>query len=125
MKAVFEYAVVRLVPQVEREEFINIGVILYCKKLRFSGFLWQLNDAKCEALYRDLDIDMVRAHLDSFAKICNGEQSGGKLAELDQAERFRWLTAKRSTIIQCSAVHPGLTDDPQQMLVHLFNKLVI
>lgn len=125
MKTVFEYAVVRLVPRVEREEFINVGVILYCKRLRFSGFLWHLNDGKCHALCGDLDLDMVKTHLDSFANICNGDKSGGKLAELDQAERFRWLTAKRSTIIQCSAVHPGLTDDPQYMLQHLFDKLVI
>ncbi|MGJ1431779.1 DUF3037 domain-containing protein [Sphingobacterium spiritivorum] len=125
MKNVFEYAVVRLVPRVEREEFINVGVILYCKRMRYSGFLWQLNDDKCSVLCRDLDVDMIRQHLHSFEQICNGSNDGGKLAELDQAERFRWLTARRSTLIQCSPVHPGLTENPADTLQDLFEKLVI
>ncbi|MGJ1266890.1 DUF3037 domain-containing protein [Sphingobacterium spiritivorum] len=125
MKHVFEYAVVRLVPRVEREEFINVGVILYCKRTRYSGFLWQLNDDKCSVLCRDLDVDMIRQHLHSFEQICKGSSDGGKLAELDQAERFRWLTARRSTLIQCSPVHPGLTENPADTLQDLFEKLVI
>ncbi|MGJ1445731.1 DUF3037 domain-containing protein [Sphingobacterium spiritivorum] len=125
MKHVFEYAVVRLVPRVEREEFINVGVILYCKRTRYSGFLWQLNDDKCSVLCRDLDVDMIRQHLHSFEQICKGSSNGGKLAELDQAERFRWLTARRSTLIQCSPVHPGLTENPADTLQDLFEKLVI
>lgn len=125
MKNVFEYAVVRLVPRVEREEFINVGVILYCKNMRYSGFLWQLNDDKCSVLCGDLDVAMIRQHLHSFEQICNGSSDGGKLAELDQAERFRWLTARRSTLIQCSPVHPGLTENPADTLQDLFEKLVI
>ncbi|MEJ5091820.1 DUF3037 domain-containing protein [Sphingobacterium faecium] len=121
----YEYAVVRLVPRVEREEFINVGIALYCRKYRFANVLFEIDEARVRALCPDIDMDMIQSHLESFVKICTGAQDGGKLAALDQTERFRWLTANRSTVIQCSAVHPGLCVDPAETLKLLFDKLVL
>lgn len=124
-KTLYEYAVVRLVPRVEREEFINVGVALYCRKYRFANVLFDIDEVRARSLFPDMDIEMIKAHLESFVKICTGAKDGGKLATLDQTERFRWLTANRSTIIQCSPVHPGLCEDPAETLQLLFNKLVL
>ncbi|UIR56431.1 DUF3037 domain-containing protein [Sphingobacterium sp. SRCM116780] len=124
-KTLYEYAVVRLVPRVEREEFINVGVALYCRKHRFANMLFQIDESRVRLLCPDVDMHMIKAHLKSFVNICTGAKEGGKLALLDQTERFRWLTAKRSTVIQCSAVHPGLCEDPAITLQLLFEKLVL
>ncbi len=124
-KTLFEYAVVRLVPRVEREEFINIGVILYCRKHRFAGVRYMLDRSRIALLCADVDIDLIEYHLKSFENICLGVKDGGRLAQLEVAERFRWLTAKRSTIIQCSPVHPGLCESADDMLQILFEQLVL
>lgn len=121
----YEYAVVRAVPQVYREEFVNVGVVLYCRKSKFAATQFFIQEAKIRALCPEIEISLLENHLLAFQRICAGDKQGGPLAALDIAERFRWLTAKRSTIIQCSAVHPGLTADPQQTLAELFNKLVL
>ena len=124
-RTVYEYAVVRVVPRVEREEFINVGVALYCKKQRFADVRIFIDEDKLKALAPDVDLELIVKHLDSFQRICAGEQSGGKIAGLDQAERFRWLTAKRSTLIQCSVTHPGLCHSAEETLQELFEKLVL
>lgn len=124
-RTVYEYAVVRVVPRVEREEFVNVGVALYCRKQRFAAVRIVLNEAKLRALDPEVDVELIRRHLDSFQRICAGEKSAGKIASLEQAERFRWLTAKRSTLIQCSVLHPGLCYSAEETLHELFEKLVL
>lgn len=124
-KTVYEYAVVRVVPRVEREEFINVGVALYCRKQRYAEVKVHVDEQKLKALYPTSDLDLIKCHLDSFARICRGEKGAGRIAELDQTERFRWLTANRSTLIQCSATHPGLCTSAEDTHQELFEKLVL
>ncbi|QQT52452.1 DUF3037 domain-containing protein [Sphingobacterium multivorum] len=124
-KTVYEYAVVRLIPRVEREEFINVGVALYCRKYRFAKMVYLVNEQKVRSLCSDIELELIENHLSSFQRICHGEKDAGKLAALDITERFRWLTAKRSTLIQCSASHPGLCEDPEATLKELFERLVL
>ncbi|SFS90061.1 DUF3037 domain-containing protein [Sphingobacterium wenxiniae] len=124
-RTVYEYAVVRVVPRVEREEFVNVGVALYCKKKKYAQVKIYVDEAKCRALYPEIDLELIKKHLDSFQYICVGDKRGGKLAALELPERFRWLTAKRSTLIQCSVTHPGLCVEPEETLQELFDKLVL
>lgn len=120
----FEYTVVRVVPHIEREEFINAGVILLCRPLRFLGCRVALDEQRLRALAPDCDVAAVRQHLDLIPGICQGGAAAGELGELDQAERFRWLASPRSTVVQVSPVHNGLCDDPQAALDDLFQLLV-
>jgi hypothetical protein len=124
-KHLFEYAVIRVVPRVEREEFLNIGVILYCAKQKFLQAIYQLDEVRLQALYRDLDIAELREHLCSFERICQGDKATGPIGKLDIASRFRWLIATRSTILQTSKVHPGMSEDALQTLNRLFEQLVM
>ncbi|MGO1244501.1 MAG: DUF3037 domain-containing protein [Sphingobacterium sp.] len=124
-RTVYEYAVVRVVPRVEREEFVNVGVALYCRRQRFSAVRIFVDADKCRALDPEVDLKLIESHLHSFALICNGDKRAGKLAQLEQAERFRWLTANRSTIIQCSVTHPGMCISAEDTLSELFDKLVL
>lgn len=123
-KQVFEYAIIRVVPRVEREEFLNVGVIVFVKSKGFLGMRYALDASRLSALYPETDLQEVSAQLQTFHKICLGDLSGGPIAALDAPSRFRWLTAKRSTIIQCSAVHPGLCDHADQTLDRLFLEMV-
>ena len=118
----FEYAVIRAVPLVEREEFLNVGVILYCPKEKFLKMKFLLDEPRLKALNRRVDIRELREHLTSFERICAGDE--GAIGSLPLPERFRWLTAARSTIVQTSKVHPGLCQDAGEMLEHLFGQLV-
>ena len=120
----FDYAIIRLVPHVELEEFINVGVILSCPKFDFLDCLIGLNDERLSAFAPDLDPAVVRGYLDIIPRICAGDESSGEIAHLTQRERFYWLTAQRSTIIQSSPVHTGLTTDPGETLESLFAKAV-
>jgi hypothetical protein len=120
----FEYATLRVVPKVEREEFINIGVILYCPGQKFLQCIIELNEKKIQALCCDIDIDELKANMQSFEKICKGGNDAGPIGKLSMAERFRWLTATRSTILQTSKVHPGLCQDAFEILQHLHKQLV-
>ena len=120
----FEYAVIRVVPRVEREEFMNIGVILYCSGQKFLNTLFALDEKRLHALYSDIDITELEEHLNAFKRICDGVKEGGPIASLDPASRFRWLTATRSTVIQTSKVHPGFCIDPDKTLKKLFAELV-
>ena len=121
----FEYAVIRLVPRVDREEFVNVGVILYCAKQQFLKTLFQLDADRIASLYPEVDIEVVRKHLNTFQLICEGNPGAGPIAKLPIAERFRWLTATRSTIIQISKVHPGFCTDAEETLNKLYRQLVL
>jgi hypothetical protein len=121
----FEYAIIRLVPQVEREEFLNVGVILYCRDLKFLQMKFALDETRVIALFPKADIKDIDEHLKAFEKIAHGDKEGGPIATLDLPSRFRWLTAKRSTIVQISAVHPGLCDKPEGTIQKLFENLVL
>jgi hypothetical protein len=121
----FEYALIRVVPRVEREEFLNAGVILYCQKLKYLGTKILLDKDRLNALCKEVDIEEVEKHLHSFERICQGTPDAGPIGKLDKSSRFRWLAANRSTIIQTSRVHPGLCNDPQEKLEKLFKELVL
>ena len=123
-KYLFEYAIVRVVPRVEREEFLNVGVVLYCAKERFLKLLFTIDEARLFSFCNECDIPEIKNYLNAFSLICDGEKSGGPIATLPIAERFRWLTAKRSTIVQTSGVHPGLCDDAKKMIERLFAQMV-
>ncbi|MBF9236958.1 DUF3037 domain-containing protein [Hymenobacter sp. BT683] len=120
----FEYAVLRVVPRVEREEFLNVGVIVYCRSRGFLETRFQLPEARLRALAPDLDLDEITARLQAFERICQGRATGGTIGQLPIAERFRWLTATRSTVVQTSPVHPGLCADASETLARLYSQLV-
>src|ERR1700760_3824512 len=121
----FEYAVIRVVPQVEREEFLNVGVILYCPSQKFLQCLCAVDEDKLCSFSNRADIEEIKAHLHSFAQICKGSKDGGPIAQLDLPSRFRWLTATRSTVVQTSKVHPGLSEDPAKTLEKLYSEQVL
>ena len=123
-KHLFEYAVIRAVPRVEREEFLNIGIVLFCAKQKFLQARYLINENRLSALCCDLDIDELKQHLHSFERICLGQKEGGAIGQLDMASRFRWLTATRSTVVQASKVHPGFCIDADETLDKLFEQLV-
>jgi hypothetical protein len=120
----FEYAVIRVVPKVEREEFMNVGVILYCQSLSFLDALFMMNESRLLALSPGLEMEEIKKHLSAFCDICKGGPEAGPIGKLDMGSRFRWLTATRSTVLQCSKVHPGLTADPARTLKNLHGRLV-
>ncbi len=120
----FEYAVLRVVPRVEREEFLNVGVVLYCRSLGFLQARYLLPEAKLQVVAPDLDLTEVQARLQAFERICQGRTAGGTIGQFGMAERFRWLTATRSTIVQTSPVHPGRCADAGETLARLFAQLV-
>lgn len=121
----FEYAVIRVVPKVEREEFCNVGVILYCAGQKFLQTKYQLDEDKLRTFCEKMDMDELRQYLDAFNKICTGGEAGGPIGRLAMPERFRWLTATRSTIVQTSKVHPGLCTDAKEMLERLYQQMVL
>jgi hypothetical protein len=120
----FEYAVIRMVPHVEREEFLNIGIVLYCAPQKFLKSKFELDRERLRVLCEKTDFDELSHHITSFERICIGGKEAGSIGMLSMPERFRWLTATRSTILQTSKVHPGLCDDAGEMLERLFAQLV-
>jgi hypothetical protein len=120
----FEYAVIRVVPHVEREEFLNVGVILFCSAEKFLKCITEVDEDRLKVLCNKLDFTELKDHIQSFQRICAGGKDGGPIGVLSQAERFRWLTATRSTMVQTSKVHPGLCSDALEMLDRLFEQLV-
>ena len=121
---VFDYAVVRVVPRVDRGEFLNAGVIVFCPTRGFLGCRIELDRERLEALAPSIDLAVVESYLDAIPKICEGGGEGGSIGTLPQGARFHWLVAPRSTIIQTSDVHSGVHEDPQAALDSLFDKLV-
>lgn len=123
----FEYAVLRVVPRVERNEAVNVGVVVFCRTRGYLDTRIELGErqvAVLRALEPDLDLDTVRAHLDATRRIVAGEPDAGPIAEMAPPERFRWVTAPASTMIQPSDVHGGVTDSPERSLADLFDRLV-
>jgi hypothetical protein len=123
-KQLFEYAVIRVVPRVEREEFLNVGVILYCPGRKFLKIMYDLNQERLLAFYNELNIEEINQRLIAFDHVCAGNGDSGPIGKLPLASRFRWLTATRSTIIQSSPVHSGLCTDPDDTLTRLCTQLV-
>jgi hypothetical protein len=121
----FDYAIVRVVPFPEREEFFNAGVILFCPQRKFLDARVAIDTRKLKALAPQLETEEVRQRLDSIVKICAGDPSAGPIAQLPQRARFHWLVAPRSTMIQPSAVHAGICDDPAPVLERLFREQVM
>ena len=124
-KDLFEYAVIRVVPKVEREEFLNVGVILYCAKQKFLQIKYDVNEERLKAFCKEPDCNMLKEYLAAFEEVCKGSIEAGEIGKLPIAERFRWLTATRSTVVQTSKVHPGLCDNAQEKLEKLFEELVV
>ena len=121
----FDYATLRIVPCQERAEFINAGVVMHCPEGSFLECRVHLDTKRARALWPELDLDLVRRHLDAFPKIGAGEPSAGPIARLSRRERFHWIVAPRSTIIQVSAVHSGMCRSPAATFEELFKRLVL
>ncbi|MES2418652.1 MAG: DUF3037 domain-containing protein [Bacteroidota bacterium] len=124
-KDLYEYAVIRVVPKVEREEFINVGVILYCARQNFLKTITVLNESRLLSFAQEIDLDFVRKNLNAIQLICEGGKNAGPIGCLDDASRFRWLTATRSTVVQPSKVHPGFCLDANKTLQKLIDDLVL
>lgn len=121
----FEYAIIRIVPLVEREEFMNVGVVVYCPSKKFLDCRIQLDEQRASHFFtKGIDCTEIKKYLEAFELICKGDKKGGAIATFPLASRFRWLTATRSTILQASKVHPGLCVDPAETLDNLFTTLV-
>ena len=120
----FSYAVYRVVPSVERGERINVGVVVFCRPLRYLAARTALDERRLAALWPGLDPEAVSPHLDALERIAAGDPGAGPIAHLDETARFHWLVAPSSTIIQPSAVHTGLCTDPAAQLEKLFRSLV-
>src|SRR5215212_3491450 len=120
----YSYAIVRVVPRVERGECVNVGVVLFVRARRYLAARIELDRARLLALAPDLDLDLVERHLASFLAICDGRAEGGPLSDLPPAERFHWLTAPRSTMIQTSPAHVGRTTDPADEVDRLLDAYV-
>jgi hypothetical protein len=124
-KYLFEYAVIRVVPHVEREEFLNVGVVLFCSQQKFLRVIFHLEESRLKALCNKIDLEELSEYTNAFERICKGGAEGGPIGKLPLAERFRWLTATRSTVLQTSKVHPGLCEDAAEMLTRLHTQLVL
>ena len=123
-RQLYEYAVIRVMPRVEREEFLNVGVVLYCNSKKYLEAVYTLNHQRLSALCISCDIQEIETYLIAFKNICKGEGVAGPISLLPAAARFRWLTATRSTVVQTSKTHPGLCIEPAEMLQKLFKDLV-
>jgi hypothetical protein len=121
----FQYAILRVVPSIERGERINVGVALLCPERKYVGVRVALDEARLAALAPDLDLDELRAALEALVAVADGDTAAGPLARLSPSERFGWLTAPASTVIQPSAIHTGLCQDPEDTLERLFSTLVL
>lgn len=121
----YEYSIIRVVPSVSREEFINAGVILFCKRRRFIKVLYEVNKAKLTMLCNDFDTEQLLLNLEAFKKIAHGTKDGGPIALMETPERFRWLTAVRSSVIQTSRPHPGLCYDLEEETQRLFEENIL
>lgn len=121
---IYEYAVIRLVPKVEREEFFNIGLVMFSKKEKFIRVEFYLCPDKFQLMHNQLDFDEVYKNLESFKKVAEGAKDGGPIAQLEIPERFRWLTAVKSAVVQTSRPHPGKSKDLNATFERLFEELV-
>ena len=121
----YDYAIIRVVPKVEREEFINIGLMLFCKRQKYLRIQYQIPSEKIQLFDAEFDIEQLKTNLDSFAKICSGKKEGGPIATFEIAERFRWLTAIKSSSIQTSRPHSGFSCNLDVTFERLYEELVL
>jgi len=121
---VFQYALLRVVPSLDRGEMFNVGVVVHSRRLRFLEVTTHVDEARLHALAPDLDVAALRAHLAGLARVAAGDEAAGAVAALERSERFHWLVAPSSTIVQAGPVHTGLCDDPQRLLERLLDDLV-
>lgn len=124
MPCSFDYATIRVVPRVDREEFINAGIVVFCLEKKFLAARIHLDEARLRALWPSIDLDLVREHLEAIPRICAGDPAAGSIAGLSQRERFHWLTAPRSTMIQPSPVHSGLCEGTEDLPGRLARQLL-
>ncbi|WP_372790268.1 DUF3037 domain-containing protein [Paraconexibacter sp.] len=124
MPEVFQYAVLQVVPSIERGERLNVGVVVHARRLQFLQVAVHLDEDRLRALAPDLDTDALRAHLDGLERVARGDPAAGAVALLDRSERFHWLVAPSSTIVQAGAVHTGLCDDAEALVARLLHELV-
>lgn len=124
-KHLYEYSVIRVVPRVEREEFLNVGIVVFCKKAKYIKMHFIIDVEKMKLFSGDLDLERLQLNLESFQKIAHGSKEGGPIAQFDIPSRFRWLTALRSSAIQTSRPHPGLCDDLEKTTEWLFKEMVL
>jgi Protein of unknown function (DUF3037) len=124
-KFLFEYAVIRVMPRVEREEFINVGIVLFCARQKFLKSVFALDEKRIKAFSTEVDLEELKENLCAFERISTAAKGSGPIGQYDQASRFRWLTATRSTVVQCSKVHPGFCDDAEETLLRLHQELVL
>ena len=119
------FAVIRVVPKVERDEFLNVGVILFSKPKKYLGIKYKIDEKRLKAFSDEIDTDQLNEYLKAWELVCLGDPEGGSIGKLELAARFRWLTASRSTIIQSSETHSGLCHDPEKVLEDLFKLYVL
>lgn len=124
-KHLYEYAVIRLVPRVEREEFLNVGIILFSKGAKYLNCKCYIDTQKLSLFSSELEIDEIEINLQAFEKICSGSKDGGPIAQWEIPDRFRWLTAQRSSSLQTSRPHNGFSDDLDGTVERLFEELVL
>ena len=124
-KHIYEYAIIRLVPKVERGEFLNVGIILFSKQLSYLGIKYHIDKSRFKAFSDEIDVEEINKYLKAWEAVCHGSPSGGSIGKLEIQVRFRWLTANRSTIIQSSPVHSGLCDNMDDLLKKLYVKYVL
>ncbi len=124
-RVTYEFAIIRVVPKVEREEFINVGVLVFSKRKKYLGIKYSINNERLLALSKTLDIKLIEEYLLAWESVCGGAPRGGLIGEFELPDRFRWLAAAKSTILQCSATHPGLCHNPEDELADLFKRYVL
>lgn len=120
----FDYAIIRVVPRVEREEFINVGAVVFCRTKKYLAARIELNEKRLLAFFPEIDMEMIREHLEMIPKICEGGDVAGPIGKLSQSERFNWIVAPKSTMVQCSPVHSGVCSDAEGQLQRLIEKMV-
>ncbi|WP_338789904.1 DUF3037 domain-containing protein [Bernardetia sp. Wsw4-3y2] len=123
-KFIFKYAILRIVPKVEREEFFNVGVIVFCKRKKFLDIKYNINENKLKAFSCEIEVELLNDYLKAWKLVCQGNSSSGKIGQLELSERFGWLTASRSTIIQSSKTYSGLSSNPNEVLEDIFKEYV-
>lgn len=121
MADAYEYAIVRVVPDIVREEFLNVGAIVFCDARGYLGAASAFDEARIRALFPDADVELLRAHVEAIDRVCRGE---GPMGALSVRERFQWAVSPRNAIVQTSCAHGGMTDDPAAALAHIIDKMV-
>ena len=124
-RVTYEFAIIRFVPKVEREEFINVGALLFSRQKKYLGIKYSVDTQRIKALSENIDQTIIIEYLKAWEAICKGGSQGGPIGELELSDRFRWLSACKSTVLQCSKTHPGLCTDPEKELEDLFKRYVL